>query len=141
MLYVDNCAYAHLLAEENLEKGSKVSGECYFITDHKPTYFYDFFKPILEPLGYTIPEKQMSYKTAMFIAYLSEFFATAPWNRGGKPPLLTKYVVASTALDFSFNHKKAFRDFGYEPIVSLEEAIKETVKDLRERGFANSEKA
>jgi sterol-4alpha-carboxylate 3-dehydrogenase (decarboxylating) len=140
-VYVDNCAYAHVLAEEKLEKGSKVSGQCYFVTDHKATYFYDFFPAILKPLGYKIPKKKMSYKTAMFLAYISEFIATLPWNKNGKPPLITKYVVASTVLDFSFNHHKATRDFGYKPIVSLEKALEKTIVDLRQRGFANPEKS
>lgn len=135
-VYVDNCAYAHILAERNLTPNSSVSGSCYFITDHEATYFYDFFKPILKGLGYTIPSKKLSYPIAMTLAYVSEFISKLPWNKKGAAPILTRYTVASTAKDFSFSHKKATRDFGYQPIVSLEDAIGETINDLKERGYA-----
>lgn len=135
-VYVDNCAHAHLLAEEALKPYSDVSGQCYFITDYKATYFYDFFIPILEGLNYKIPQKKLTYKTAMVLAYISEFMVKMPWNKKSASPMVTKYTVASTALDFSFNHDKATKDFGYTPIVSLEEAIQETINDLKERGYA-----
>jgi hypothetical protein len=75
----------------------------------------------------------------MVLAYVSEFMAKMPWNKNGASPMITKYTVASTALDFSFNHDKATRDFGYMPIVPLDKAILETIKDLRERGFAKQD--
>lgn len=135
-VYVDNCAYAHLLAEKALTPGSNVCGQCYFITDHTSGYFFDFFKPILTSLGYTIPNKRIPYALAMLLAYISEFIAELPWNRKSAQPMLTRYTVASTALDFSFVHDKATRDFNYQPIVPLDIAIEETIKDLRQRGYA-----
>ncbi len=136
-VYVDNCAHAHLLAEKALVPGSAVCGQCYFITDHASGYFFDFFTPILTSLGYTIPKRRMPYGIAMIIAYVSEFIAELPWNRSSAQPMLTRYTVASTALDFSFVHDKATKDFGYTPIVSFDEAIQATIKDLQQRGFAH----
>ena len=75
----------------------------------------------------------------MMLAYISEFMAKMPWNKNGASPMITRYTVASTALDFSFNHDKAIRDFGYMPIVALDVAIQETIKDLRDRGFAKQD--
>jgi nucleoside-diphosphate-sugar epimerase len=135
-VYVDNCAYAHILAEKALIPGSVVCGQCYFITDHESGYFFDFFKPILISLGYAIPNKKIPYSLAMILAYLSEFVATMPWNKKSAQPMITRYTVASTALDFSFVHDKATRDFGYKPIVPFDKAIQETIDDLRRRGFA-----
>lgn len=135
-VYVDNCAYAHLLAEKALLPESPVCGQCYFITDHESGYFFDFFRPILSSLGYTIPNKRISYRVAMILAYISEFVAELPWNRKTAQPLLTRYTVASTALDFSFVHDKATRDFGYQPIIPLDIAIEETIKDLKQRGYS-----
>lgn len=138
-VYVDNCAYAHLLAEKALTPGSAVCGQCYFITDHASGYFFDFFKPILTSLGYTIPDRRLPYSLAMMIAYLSEFIAELPWNKKSAQPMLTRYTVASTALDFSFVHDKATRDFGYEPIVPLDQAIQATIEDLKLRGYAKQD--
>jgi nucleoside-diphosphate-sugar epimerase len=136
-VYVDNCAYAHILAERALSLGSAVCGQCYFITDHESGYFFDFFKPILVSLGYTLPQRKLSYPLAMLIAYISEFIAELPWNKKHAQPMLTRYTVASTALDFSFVHDKATRDFGYTPIVTFDEAIQATIEDLKHRGYAN----
>lgn len=138
-VYVDNCAYAHLLAEKALIPGSPVCGQSYFITDHESGYFFDFFKPILTALGYNIPNKNISYRIGMILAYVSEFVSELPWNKKNAQPMITRYTVASTALDFSFVHDKATRDFGYHPIVPLDVAIQETIKDLRQRGFAKQD--
>ena len=138
-VYVDNCAHAHILAEKALIPGSAVCGQCYFITDHESGYFFDFFKPILTSLGYTIPNKKIPYSIAMILAYISEFVAELPWNKNSAQPMITRYTVASTALDFSFVHDKATRDFGYQPIVSLDIAIQETIKDLKQRGYAKQD--
>jgi sterol-4alpha-carboxylate 3-dehydrogenase (decarboxylating) len=138
-VYVDNCAYAHILAEKALVPGSPVCGQCYFITDHEAGYFFDFFKPILTSLGYTIPNRKIPYSLAMILAHISEFTAKMPWNKKNAQPMITKYTVASTALDFSFVHDKATKDFGYEPIVPFDKAIQETISDLRQRGYAKKD--
>lgn len=138
-VYVDNCAYAHILAEKALVPGSAVSGQCYFITDHESGYFFDFFKPILTGLGYTIPNRRIPYKLAMILAVLSEFMAELPWNKKNAQPMLTRYTVASTALDFSFVHDKASRDFGYHPIIPFDVSIQETIMDLKQRGYAKQD--
>jgi nucleoside-diphosphate-sugar epimerase len=138
-VYVDNCAYAHILAEKALIPGSAVCGQCYFITDHASGYFFDFFKPILTSLGYTIPNRKLPYSLAMIFAHLSEFIAELPWNKKSAQPMLTRYTVASTALDFSFVHNKATKDFGYMPIVPFDKAIQETIDDLRQRGYSKKD--
>ena len=138
-VYVDNCAYAHILAEEALIPHSPVCGQCYFITDHESGYFFDFFKPILTQLGYRIPNRKIPYGIGMILAYLSEFVSKLPWNKKNAQPMLTRYTVASTALDFSFVHDKATRDFGYQPIVPLDIALKETINDLKQRGFSKQD--
>ena len=138
-VYVDNCAYAHVLAEKALTPGSAVCGQCYFVTDHASGYFFDFFKPILTSLGYTIPNRRLPYRLAMIVAHLSEFIAELPWNRKSAQPMLTRYTVASTALNFSFVHDKATRDFGYKPIVPLDQAIQATIEDLKLRGYSKQD--
>jgi sterol-4alpha-carboxylate 3-dehydrogenase (decarboxylating) len=134
-VYVDNVAYAHILAAENLEKGSPLEGQYYFITDHEATNFFDFvYDDICKKLGYEIPSKRIPYWMAKTVAMVTEWWATI--TKPDKPPLLTNYVVAATCKHCSFNHEKATGDFGYQPIVSREEAIRKTVEDLYARGFA-----
>ncbi|HAA10638.1 MAG TPA: 3-beta hydroxysteroid dehydrogenase [Cytophagales bacterium] len=135
-VYVDNLVHAHLLAEGALTPESAVGGQAYFITDHEPTYFFNFFPPILEGLGYRLKTRNIPYGVAMLSAKLATWWDHLPWNKNKKAPNLTPYSVASTARDFSFVSDKAQQDFDYQPIVSKEEAIKATIRDLRKRGFA-----
>jgi len=134
-VYVENVAYAHILAAEKLEKGSPVEGQYYFIADHEATNFFEFvYDDICKKLGYEIPDRRIPYWVAKTVAMISERWAKI--TKPDKPPLLTNYVVAATCKHCSFSHAKATRDFGYEPIVSREEAIHRTVEDLRARGYA-----
>jgi len=135
-IYVDNLVHAHLLAEEALTPESVVGGQAYFITDHEPTYFFDFFPPILEGLGYRLKTRNIPFGVAMLSAKIATWWDHLPWNKNKKAPNLTPYSVASTARDFSFVSDKAQQDFDYQPVVSKEDAIKETIRDLRKRGFA-----
>ena len=136
-VYVTNAAHAHVLAAAALTLNSPVSGQCYFITDYPATNFYDFFIPYLQALGYSTNMRRIPYALARALAALSETFARS----GGKPPLLTRYVVASTCKDFSFTHAKAARDFGYAPIVPFEQAQAETIAWLWHSGWAHSDAA
>jgi nucleoside-diphosphate-sugar epimerase len=136
-VYVGNAAHAHVLAAEALTSRSPLAGQCYFITDHPATNFYDFFIPFLQALNYPAYTRTIPTSIAYALATVSE--ALARWGfSGDRPPLLTRYVVESTSKDFSFTHAKATRDFGYQPIVALEQAQAETVEWLKQAGWAFS---
>jgi nucleoside-diphosphate-sugar epimerase len=131
-VYVTNAAHAHVLAAEALTADSSIAGQCYFITDHPASNFYDFFIPFLQALNCSTDLRRIPYVVAYALAMISEAVARS----GDRPPLLTRYVVKSTCEDFSFTHAKATRDFGYQPIMSLEQAQTETVEWLKQAGFA-----
>lgn len=125
-LYVENAAYAHLLASEKLTKNPEFSGQVYFITDHPAENFNSFIERILLLAGFEVPEKRMSRSILRIIAWLSELWIRMPWIPATRNPLLTRYSVASTTVDFYFTGEKFRKDFGYIPPISLEEAISRT---------------
>lgn len=133
-VYSENVAHAHILAAENLYPGSSVAGQCYFVTDHKPDLnLFDFMAPFLEALGYTPPKRSIPYPIAYVLAMLSELFAPqATFNR---------FSVIQTCIDHTFVSRKARRDFGYEPIVSPEEAFRRTVSWAKEHYHARAREA
>jgi nucleoside-diphosphate-sugar epimerase len=134
-VYVSNAAHAHILAAEALTAGSALAGQCYFITDHPATNFYDFFIPFLQALNYPTYARTIPTSIAYALATVSE--TVARWGfSGDQPPTLTRYVVKSTCEDFSFSHARATRDFGYQPIVSFEQAQAETIEWLKQSGYA-----
>jgi nucleoside-diphosphate-sugar epimerase len=46
-------------------------------------------------------------------------------------PLLTRYIVDATTVDFSFVHHAATRDLGYAPVVDPDTAHARTLEWLR----------
>lgn len=130
-VYVDNVAYAHILAAQNLTVGEPVGGEAYFITDHEPSNFFGFVEHKLASAGLEVPSGSVPASVAQGLAVANETrFRMMPNEKSAKPTL-SRYVVASTTKDFWFTHAKAARDFGYEPYVSERDAHKRTVRWLR----------
>lgn len=129
-IYITNLVEAHLRAARALQPGSPVSGQAYFITDHNTGNFYDFLTPFLSALGFNIPARRLSTSVAYGQAVIFETLSRL--GLGPSVPLLTRYVVLSTCRDLYFKSDKARRDFGYEPIVSRQQAFEETLAWLKE---------
>ena len=54
LTYVENAAYAHILAEKTLENNmSPNAGKAYFITDLEPVILWDWLNQLLASLGHT----------------------------------------------------------------------------------------
>lgn len=133
-VFVENAAHAHILAAKHLALNAPSAGQAYFVNDHAPTNFFDFFPPYLEALGVRYTESRVSYGTIRVIASFSDFMANLrPIPPDSIPPSggLSRYAVESICKDFWFNHKKATLDLGYTPVVSEQEAFNRTLAWLR----------
>ena len=120
--FVENAAYAHILAAENLYPGSKIVGEKYFITDYEPESFWDFFDPILERYNLSTTKRSIPFWIMYIVATFNEIF--------NPKSLLNRFTVTQISINHTYSHEKAKRDFGYEPIVTKDEAMKKTVEWL-----------
>ena len=125
-VYSENAAYAHILAAKHLKPEALVAGQCYVITDHQPaSNFFDFMRPFLEGLNLPLPKRSIPYWLAyIFGSFAETFTPKSNFNR---------FSVIQTCVDHTFLHDKATRDFGYEPIVSKEEAYRRTLNWLQKR--------
>jgi len=130
-IYITNLVEAHIRAAKALKPNSPVSGGAYFITDHEPTNFYEFFTPYLSALEFAVPSKRIPESIALGLAVVMETLAR--FGIGPQPPLLTRYVVLSTCRDFYFNSDKARNDFGYQPVLSPKQVFEETLAWLKEQ--------
>ena len=120
-VYSENAAHAHVLAAKNLYTGSPVAGNIYFITDHQPAEnLFDFMKPFLEGLGLKPPTKSIPYAVAYPMGWLNE--------KINPRSVFNTFAIIQTCIDHTYIHDKAAKDFGYEPIVSKEEAFKKTLE-------------
>ncbi len=130
-VYVDNVAFAHVLAAQNLGLDGPVGGEVYFVTDYAPGNFFDFVESMLVDAGLEVPEGSIPVAAAQAVAVANETrFRFAPSPKSASPTL-SRYVVASTTRDFWFTHDKATHDFGYQPVISEADARQHTVRWLR----------
>ncbi|MBN1330927.1 MAG: NAD-dependent epimerase/dehydratase family protein [Candidatus Heimdallarchaeota archaeon] len=120
--FVENAAYAHLLAAEHLFPGSKIAGEKYFIADPNPDSFWDFFDPILARYGLSTTKKVVPFWLIYIIASFNEFF--------NPKSLLNRFTAMQIGINHTYSFEKASRDFGYSPLIGKEEAMKKTVEWL-----------
>lgn len=130
--YVDNVAHAHLLAADALLEGEKrPAGKPYFITNGEPVRAWEWFNGILEELGIPKLNKKVPLSVARFVG--KSFDATwKTFGMKGEPPL-TEFAAVQVATTHTYSIENAKRDFGYAPVVSLEEAVKRTVPWLKEQ--------
>lgn len=135
--YVENVAYAHILALRALLvthasktqplDHEKVDGEVFFITNDSPTYFWDFCRVIWNAAGsphgkdhvWVIPRE-----LGIAIGWLSEtFFAIIR-----KPPTFTRQRCVYSCMTRYYCIDKAKRRLGYRPLVPLEVGLRRAVK-------------
>jgi 3beta-hydroxy-delta5-steroid dehydrogenase/steroid delta-isomerase len=132
-VYIDNLVYAHLLAGRQLKQGGPVAGQAYFISDGHPSNYFSFVKPLVLGLGYSYPKFSLPYPIAYVFAVVSEYIY---WLFNTREPLLTRMELKKVCSSNYFSIDKAKRDFGYEPIVSQEQGIRNSLtycKDMMDK--------
>lgn len=126
-VYVDNLAHAHALAGAQLSLDHPAAGRAYFITDHAPQNFFRFVEPYLFAFGVRPPRLFVPFALAYGLGALVEgvYRVFGRWLR--VDPVMTRYTAAAVCRDFWFVHDRATRDFGYQPPVSADEALRRTL--------------
>lgn len=136
-LYVRNGAHAHLLAARSLLEGGRESaGHIYFITDARPENYFLFVERVLQRAG--LMEEKMRIRRVpmgliMTAAAAVEGAARVVNLFGSWRPLLSRYAVHHICGDFTFDSRRAHRDFGFVPKYGLEQAIDRTAFWFRDR--------
>jgi nucleoside-diphosphate-sugar epimerase len=129
IIHVENAAHAHIQACDALTPGSKVAGQCYFISDDEPVNLWDWIDNLLRALAYPTVEKTVSYRTARWMGSgLEKIYGVL--NIRKEPPM-TRFVAAQLATSHYFNITKAKRDFGYQPVIGQKAGMEAMVSHLR----------
>ncbi len=120
--HVDNLAEAQLLAARALARDpERTSGEAYFITDGEPMDPVDWFQPLLEGLGMSLPRLRIPAQLMYGLGYACEWASS---RTAARPPLLTRIEVLKVTRSHSFRIDKAREHLGYEPRVTSREGLK-----------------
>ncbi|CAG37359.1 NAD-dependent epimerase/dehydratase family protein [Desulfotalea psychrophila] len=119
--YVDNVAHAHLLAANNLLRAGTAAGRAYFISQGQPVNLWDWLNELFVRLD--VPPLERSVPFSLAYA-LGAFFEGAYRVLGlQNDPPMTRFVAEQLAKSHYFSIENAQKDFGYAPIVSMEEGI------------------
>jgi 3beta-hydroxy-delta5-steroid dehydrogenase/steroid delta-isomerase len=123
--HVDNLVQAEILTAKALMKKPKVvGGQAYFIVDEEPMNLMEWFRPLIEGLGYRVPERSIPALPMYFLGFLSECMHFI----GGPRPFITRLEVHNLTAKFTFRQDKARRDLGFRPTIGNEKGMRECVE-------------
>lgn len=120
--YIDNAAYAHILADEKLDESPDLSGNIYFISQGEPVALWEMINRILAAAGLEPVKRSIPRKIAWLIGAIFEcVYKTLQIN--SEPPM-TRFVANELSNAHWFDISAARRDLGYSPQISIEAGLK-----------------
>lgn len=125
-VHVDNLVQAHILASEALKanKCHVAAGQPYFISDGRPVNNFEFFRPLVEGLGYKFPSIRLPLTLIYCFAFLTEMTHFILGRLYNFQPFLTRTEVYKTGVTHYFSLEKAKKELGYEAQpFDLQEAV------------------
>ncbi|MBT6295432.1 MAG: hypothetical protein HOJ14_02600, partial [Nitrospina sp.] len=122
---------AHIKAYEKLDLNSNVAGKCYFVSDDKPVFLWEWIELLLIKLELPSITKTITFKWAFFLGRILEIFHRVFFVK--KEPIMTRFLAMQLSKSHYFNISQAKKDFGYKPLIKNEEGIKRLVSDYFSR--------
>jgi len=126
--FVENGAAAHVLAAEKLHETSAISGEAYFIGQERPVRLWDWVNELYLELGINRLDKKVPLPVAYMAGWLLELLHRLPTVHS--EPKMTRFLALQLGCSHYFSHAKAQRDFGYNPIISIDDGKKMLIDQL-----------
>ena len=130
-VHVDNLVAAHLLAADALRPGGPVCGKAYFISDGVPARMFQFVEPLFTGLGYARPRYTIPVES---LTLLMRAWQWLHFKIGITAPLLSPHELNKLAVSTVVSSAAAARDFGYRPVKSVGEGMREAVAYYRAQG-------
>lgn len=128
MVNVENAAAAHVQADIELANEGRCAGKAYFVNEPQAVRLWDWIDELLALANLPPVKKSISLGNASRIGWCCETI----WSLlrlSGEPPM-TRFVAAQLAGSHSYSIQAAQRDFGFTPIVTVEEGMRRLRKDL-----------
>jgi 2-alkyl-3-oxoalkanoate reductase len=136
MSYVENAAHAHLLAADALAPEARVAGRAYFINEPEPVNLWDWVDQLLARAGLPPLKNRISSKAAWRLGAALEMVYRV-FRLSGEPPM-TRFVASQLSTSHFYDVSAARRDFGYDPVVSVEEGLRRTEPELKQWAAAKT---
>jgi nucleoside-diphosphate-sugar epimerase len=120
-IYVDNAAYAHLLAAVDLTSAAKSAGKAYFLSNDQPITMAQMLNKILACVDLPPVSKRVPAGLAYGVGALLESVYLA--INKAEEPIMTKFVAKQLSTSHYFDISAAKKDLGYQPLVSIDEGM------------------
>jgi len=126
--YIDNAADAHVKAADALTPGGRCAGRAYFISQGEPVLLWPWLNELLAAVGAPTVTRSMPFRTA-FRAGRAFEIAYRAFGIVREPPM-TRFLATQLAKSHYFDVSCARRDFGYHPMISTPDGVRQTVAAL-----------
>ena len=121
-IYIDNAAYAHILAAINLSQPeSTCAGKCYFVSNDQPITMENMLNKILASANLPPVTKRVPALIAYIVGAMLEKIYL--WLGKTQEPILTRFVARQLSTSHYFDISAAKADLGYQPLVSIDEGM------------------
>ncbi len=129
-IYVDNAAYAHILAALKLSEAKVIcAGKAYFISNDQPITMASMLNNILACDDLPPVTKRVPVSVAYAIGTLLEWIYSALGKK--QEPMMTRFVARQLSTSHYFNIDAAKKDLGYQPLVSIEQGMQQLKQSLK----------
>jgi 2-alkyl-3-oxoalkanoate reductase len=127
--YVENAAAAHIQSAEALAPGSPAAGNAYFTNEPDPVNLWEWIDELLKRAGLAPVRRAIKTRTAYWAGATCELIYRV--LRISAEPPMTRFLAQQLSGSHYYDTGRANRDFGYRPIVSVEEGLRRLEPDLR----------
>ncbi|MBO1894932.1 NAD-dependent epimerase/dehydratase family protein [Shewanella sp. BF02_Schw] len=127
-IYVDNAAYAHVLAALDLVTNAKCAGKAYFLSNDQPITMADMLNRILACVDLPPVTKRVPASVAYVAGVVLET-AYGLLNKS-QEPIMTRFVARQLSTSHYFDISAAKQDLGYQPLVSIDQGMDKLKQSL-----------
>ncbi len=122
IIFVENAAMGHIQAAKALtDQNSVVNGKAYFLSQGEPVNCWQWIDSVLAMKGLPPVKKSVSFKTAWrYGAFLEATYKLLGLTT---EPVMTRFLSAQLGQTHYLNISAAQRDFGYTPVIGMEEGM------------------
>ena len=128
-IYVGNAAYAHILAAVDLFKPVPLAaGKAYYLSNDEPITMAEMLNNILACVGMPKVTKRVPVGLAYAVGVVLETLYGLLNIK--QEPMMTRFVARQLSTSHYFDISAAKKDFGYSPIMSIDQGMVELKKYL-----------
>lgn len=121
-IFVDNAAYAHILAALELtQMAPRCAGKAYYLSNDEPITMADMLNRILKAAQ--LPS--VNRRVPAGVAYVAGCALEGLYTLLGKKeePMMTRFVARQLSTSHYFDISRAKTDFDYQALVSIEQGM------------------